>query len=127
MDCRMRGSCVHEISQARTLEWIATSLSRGSSRSRYQSHTTCKSSALQEDSLLLSHRPGLPALALACSQVSSEMQCRGFGVRALTLGSNFGSVTLWLIYISLFTLKVNYLFPLSPSFPTKMKIIITNF
>ena len=34
MDCSLPGSSVHEISQARILEWIAISFSRGSSRPR---------------------------------------------------------------------------------------------
>ena len=36
MDCRPPGSSVHGIVQARILEWIAISFSRGSSRPRYQ-------------------------------------------------------------------------------------------
>ena len=36
MDCRLPGSSVHEIFQARVLEWVATSFSRGSSRPRDQ-------------------------------------------------------------------------------------------
>ena len=32
MSCNMPGSCVHGISQARILEWVAVSFSRGSSR-----------------------------------------------------------------------------------------------
>ena len=31
MDCSLQGSSVHGIFQARTLEWVATSSSRGSS------------------------------------------------------------------------------------------------
>ena len=31
MDCRLPGPSVHEISQARTLEWIVISFSKGSS------------------------------------------------------------------------------------------------
>ena len=36
MDCSLSGSSVHGISQARILEWVAISLSRGTSRSRDQ-------------------------------------------------------------------------------------------
>ena len=32
MDCSLPGSCVHEIFQARILEWVAISFSRGSSQ-----------------------------------------------------------------------------------------------
>ena len=41
MDCSPSGSSVHGISQARILEWIATSSSRGSSQPRDQSHVSC--------------------------------------------------------------------------------------
>ena len=34
MDCSLPGSSVHEISQARILEWVAISFPRGSSQSR---------------------------------------------------------------------------------------------
>ena len=34
IDCSLPGSSVHRILQAKTLEWVATSFSRGSSRSR---------------------------------------------------------------------------------------------
>ena len=47
MDCSLPGSSVHEISQARILEWIAISFSRGSSRLRERTGDT----ALQADAL----------------------------------------------------------------------------
>ena len=34
MDCSPPGSCVHRVFQARILEWVAISFSRGSSRTR---------------------------------------------------------------------------------------------
>ena len=40
MDCRLPGSSVHEISQARILEWVAVSFSRGSSWHRNQIHVS---------------------------------------------------------------------------------------
>ena len=39
-DCSPPGSSVHGISQARILEWVATSSSKGSSRPRDQTHPT---------------------------------------------------------------------------------------
>ena len=51
MDCSLLGSSAHGISQARILEWVAISFSRGSSQPRDQ--TT--SPALQTDSILLNH------------------------------------------------------------------------
>ena len=40
MDCSPPGS-VHAISQARVLEWVANSFSRGSLRPRDQTHISC--------------------------------------------------------------------------------------
>ena len=42
MDCRLPGSSVHGISQARVLEWVAISFSRGSSWPRYSTIVSCK-------------------------------------------------------------------------------------
>ena len=39
MDCSLRGSSVHGISQARILEWVAIPFSRESSRHRNQTHS----------------------------------------------------------------------------------------
>ena len=41
MDCSPRGSSVYGISQARILEWVAISYSRGSSRPRNRTHVSC--------------------------------------------------------------------------------------
>ena len=48
MDCNPPGSSVHGVSQARVLEWIAVSFSRGSSRPRDQA----RSPTLKADSSL---------------------------------------------------------------------------
>ena len=41
MDCSLPGSFVHGISQARMLEWVAISFSRGSSQPRDWTHISC--------------------------------------------------------------------------------------
>ena len=41
MDCSLSGSFVHGIFQARVLEWIAISFSRGSSQPRNRTHVSC--------------------------------------------------------------------------------------
>ena len=41
MDCSLPGSSVHGILQARTLEWVAISCSRGSSRPKDRTHISC--------------------------------------------------------------------------------------
>ena len=43
MDCSLLGSSIHGIFQARILEWVAISYSRGSSRLRDQTHISCVS------------------------------------------------------------------------------------
>ena len=55
MDCSLSGSSVHGIFQARVLEWIAISFSRGSSQPRNRTWV----SALQADALP-SEPPGKP-------------------------------------------------------------------
>ena len=40
-DCSLPGYIVHGILQARVLEWVAISFSRGSSRPRDQTHLSC--------------------------------------------------------------------------------------
>ena len=40
MDCSLLGSSVHGILQARVLEWVAISYSRGSSQPRDRTHIT---------------------------------------------------------------------------------------
>ena len=41
VDCSPQGSSVHEIFQARILEWVAIAFSRGSSQPRDQTHISC--------------------------------------------------------------------------------------
>ena len=41
MDCSLPGSSLHGILQARVLEWVAVSFSRGSSRPRDQTRVSC--------------------------------------------------------------------------------------
>ena len=56
MDCSPPCSSVHRILQARILDWVAITSSRGSSWQRDGTHVFCTFPALQADSLLLSHR-----------------------------------------------------------------------
>ena len=55
VDCSPPGSSVHGISQARMLEWVAVSSSRGSSQPRDRTCVSSASPALAGDSLSLSH------------------------------------------------------------------------
>ena len=41
MDCSLPGSSIHGIFQARTMEWVAISFSRGSSQPRDQTWVSC--------------------------------------------------------------------------------------
>ena len=64
MDCSPPGASVHGISQARILEWVAISYSRGSSRSRNQ---TCVSSIFCTGRQILYHRTIWEGLGCLCS------------------------------------------------------------
>ena len=55
MDCSTPGSSVHGIFQARILEWVAISFSRGSSWPRDRTCGSGRIFCLQVDSLLLNH------------------------------------------------------------------------
>ena len=52
MDCSLPGSSIHGILQARILEWVAMSFSRGSSQPRNRTWVFC----LQADFLPVSHK-----------------------------------------------------------------------
>ena len=65
MDYNPPGPSVYEISQARILEWVAISFSR-------------ESSALQADSLLLSHQ-GSPYTIIASDYFGTEGEMRSEG------------------------------------------------
>ena len=54
MDCSPPGSSVHGISQARILEWVAISFSRGSSQPRDQTRVSCTAGKFFTDSFLFS-------------------------------------------------------------------------
>ncbi|CAI9158191.1 unnamed protein product [Rangifer tarandus platyrhynchus] len=67
MDCSPPGFSVHGIFQARVLEWVAISFSRGSSRPRDQTQV----SALQADALP-SEPPGKPSVLPQASPKRTE-------------------------------------------------------
>ena len=70
MDCIPPGSSVHGMFQARILEWVAVPFTRGDLPNPEIKSTSPVSSALQADSLLLSHQ-GRPHEAIThCHQFS---------------------------------------------------------
>ena len=72
MDCNLLGSFVHGIFQARILEWVAISHSRGSSRPRDGPHVSGFSCVGRRHvGSVLPVRALLPALVLWVSQFSS--------------------------------------------------------
>ena len=60
MDSSPPGSSAHAIFQARILEWVAISSSRGSSPPRDQTHISCNSPTLQADSFFTTEPPAKP-------------------------------------------------------------------
>ena len=69
MDCSPSGSSVHGISQARTLEWIAISFSRGSSRPRGQTHISCTAGRF-----FTTEPPGNPSWTLTAAAAAKSLQ-----------------------------------------------------
>jgi len=53
MDCSPPGSSVHGILQASILEWVASPFSRGSSRTRNQTHISRIAGRLRRNLLIL--------------------------------------------------------------------------
>ena len=60
MDSSPPGSSAHAIFQARILEWVAISSSRGSSPPRDRTHISCNSPTLQADSFFTTEPPAKP-------------------------------------------------------------------
>ena len=81
MDCSPPGSFVHGVSQARTLEWVTLYYSSVSSWPRGRTRVSCKTPALQADSLALSHHliirvlPSWPHLDLLLLLLLSHYSC----------------------------------------------------
>ena len=74
MDCSLQGSSVHGIFQARVLEWVAISFSRGSSRPRDR---TWDSRIADRHFYCLSHCSvveGTPLLEVTKNALCSEQQ-----------------------------------------------------
>ena len=73
MDCGPRGSSVYGISQARVLEWVAISSSRGSSGARDQTHISCLTGGFLTTEPL--HKPLSCIIAAAKSLQSCPTLC----------------------------------------------------
>ena len=68
MDCSLPGSCVHGILQARTLEWVAIPLSKGSSQPRDQTQVSCVAGGF----FTVSHQ-GSQKVTLVADRVASDV------------------------------------------------------
>ena len=75
-DCSPPGSSVHGISQARILEWVAISFSRGSSRPRDTAHISCLAGRF-----FTTEPPGKPLLS--CGRGENTISFRVLYVDAL--------------------------------------------
>ena len=83
MDCHPPGSSVHGISQARILEWVAISSSRGSSQPRDGTHISC-TSCISRDSLQLC--PGKPPFEPLVDVSSLQSQATAGFIHAIDAG-----------------------------------------
>ena len=71
MDCGLPDCCIHGISQARILEWVAISFSRGTSRPRDWTQASCIAGSLlhcRQILYRLSHQ-GSPKISISQSQI----------------------------------------------------------
>ena len=69
MDCRPLGSSLHRTFQARILEWVAVSFSKGFSHSRYQTQVSCTAGRFFTTELL-----GLPRMPFSSAQSLSHVR-----------------------------------------------------
>ena len=60
MDCSLPGSSAHEILQARILEWVVNSSSRGTSQLRDRTHVSCLAARL-----FTTEPPGKPTVYIS--------------------------------------------------------------
>ena len=95
MDCSPLGSSVHGVSQARILEQVAISFSRGSSQPRDQTHGSCQVSCL-EGRFSTAELPGKPIQAAfllflfsCCPAIFHSMHCSTPGFPVLHHLSEF--------------------------------------
>ena len=72
MDCSPTGSSVHEIFQARILEWVAISRSRGSSKPRDWTHFSCVSTI--DSGFFTSALPGKPTYTITMYNSDNQKQ-----------------------------------------------------
>ena len=74
-DCSSLGSAIHGTFQATILEWVAISSSRGSSRPRDGTHTSCVS-CIGRQILYQLHYPGSPITTMTMIiQIKDLEQC----------------------------------------------------
>ena len=83
VDCSLPGSSVHEISQARIIEWVAISFLRGSSRPRDQTHIFCISCLA--DRFFTTESPGKPSLDTCIDGFSFPLKFWDVGFYTLCL------------------------------------------
>ena len=79
MDCSPPGSSVHSIFQARILEWVAISFSRGSSQPRDQTQVSCRAGRFFTDwattENLMEDMKGLVSLKEEIQRCSFSLSC----------------------------------------------------
>ena len=78
MDCNPPGSSVHEIFQARILEWVAISFSRGSSQPRDRTRVSCIAGRF-----FTTEPQGKPILGKPLHYLIVAIQCQKQEVRSL--------------------------------------------
>ena len=110
MDCSLPGSCVHGISQARILDWVAISFSRGSSQPNDRTQVSCIAGSLlhcRQILYLLSHQEA-HSLYNSLLLLIPHSQC----ISSLTpppWQPQVSSVPMWVRFIHKFTCVIFYI------------------
>ena len=112
VDCSLPGTTVCGIFQARILEWVATSSSRGSSPPRDWTHISLHLLHWQADSLLLSH------LGSACARAHTHTHRQIKPFRNLI-------TLLYIYYFIMVDCKGKWFYVKAKFFPKKLNIILT--
>ena len=89
------GSSVHGISQARILEWVAISSSRGSSQDKDQTCVSCTAGGF-----FTTEPPGKPACGITHHPIPSN-----FTSQAIERSEGLGSNLYFIVYLSVFSSK----------------------
>ena len=123
MDCSLPGSSIHGIFQARILEWVAVSFSRGSPQPKNQTWVSCTAGRLYH----LSHQ-GSPELLLGALHILENVTPTDFltnedhvdrnkSITAISIVRSIFKKNLYFRYQTLIVILINMDSPIFKKYP----------